>query len=281
MYSEGKRMEMHDRVYSTGEFAKLCGTTKDTLFLYDKKGILHPEIVRENGYRGYGYKEFSLFWMIKFFKAAGLSLDEIAKMQAGEADSEIIVNTLREKRAEVAKAQLELAGMQRFIERAIDNYQKSEERQSDISIEKRPEEYLIKTEAAEEGDGKYPLALEKRMMLKEYIMDIGFQYELRPGDIISRENFMNDNYMPSFFYEKIDCKAHLSTITVKPAGTYLCARFAPWTDLPKYCREMKHFAEEKGFRFVGDLYYYDDLPSFLKGKESGMASIAEIMIERI
>ena len=36
---------------TTGEFAKLCGVKKQTLFHYDQIGILKPELSGENGYR--------------------------------------------------------------------------------------------------------------------------------------------------------------------------------------------------------------------------------------
>ena len=40
-------------VFTTGEFAKLCNTTKETLFHYDKIGILKPKFIKRNGYRYY------------------------------------------------------------------------------------------------------------------------------------------------------------------------------------------------------------------------------------
>ena len=39
--------------FTTGEFAKLVGVTKHTLFHYDKIGIFSPEIKEDNYYRYY------------------------------------------------------------------------------------------------------------------------------------------------------------------------------------------------------------------------------------
>lgn len=36
-------------VFSTGEFAKLCGVSKQTLLYYDRVGIFKPERILENG----------------------------------------------------------------------------------------------------------------------------------------------------------------------------------------------------------------------------------------
>ena len=42
---------------TTGEFAKMVGVTKDTLFHYDDINLFSPEIVGENGYRYYSINQ--------------------------------------------------------------------------------------------------------------------------------------------------------------------------------------------------------------------------------
>ena len=39
--------QYYQTYYTTGEFAKLCHTTKETLFHYDSIGLLKPKIVKE------------------------------------------------------------------------------------------------------------------------------------------------------------------------------------------------------------------------------------------
>lgn len=43
------RMMKTETFLKTGEFARLCHTTKETLFHYDREGILRPRYVSENG----------------------------------------------------------------------------------------------------------------------------------------------------------------------------------------------------------------------------------------
>ena len=62
---------------TTGEFAKLCKTTKETLFHYDRENILKPKHVSENGYRYYEIKQFLDFDNISMLKDTGSSLREI------------------------------------------------------------------------------------------------------------------------------------------------------------------------------------------------------------
>lgn len=67
----------YDQYFTTSEFAKVCGVTKHTLFHYDEIGILKPEIVKENGYRYYSYKQFYTFDIIAVLKGTGTPLNEI------------------------------------------------------------------------------------------------------------------------------------------------------------------------------------------------------------
>lgn len=63
--------------FSTGEFAKLCGVTKDTLFHYDKMGIFSPQIKLDNGYRYYSPLQYDFFYLIKSLGEIGTTLNEI------------------------------------------------------------------------------------------------------------------------------------------------------------------------------------------------------------
>lgn len=64
-------------LYTTGEFAKLCGVSKDTLFFYDQQGVLKPAITRQNGYRYYHATQLFLFNLITDLNESGVSLKEI------------------------------------------------------------------------------------------------------------------------------------------------------------------------------------------------------------
>lgn len=72
---------------NTGEFAKLCGVEKRTLFHYDEIGLLKPARVRENGYREYTMEQLGLMDMIKIFQACGYSLAEIRDMRSDTPDA--------------------------------------------------------------------------------------------------------------------------------------------------------------------------------------------------
>lgn len=70
------------REYSltVGRFAKLCGTTRDTLRYYYEQGILTPYVDPENGYHYYSTSQISSFYFITTMRQAGCSIKEISGM---------------------------------------------------------------------------------------------------------------------------------------------------------------------------------------------------------
>ena len=68
---------MKNLLYSTKEFADLCGVKKQTLYHYDDIGLLKPKLVEENSYRKYSFEQYQDFLLISCLKEAGMSLQEI------------------------------------------------------------------------------------------------------------------------------------------------------------------------------------------------------------
>lgn len=66
-----------DKLYTTGQFAELCGVKKQTLFHYDEIGLLKPARVDSNGYRRYSHDQYQDYLLISCLKEAGMSLSEI------------------------------------------------------------------------------------------------------------------------------------------------------------------------------------------------------------
>lgn len=73
--------------FQIGELAKVFGISIATLRIYDKKGILKPDIVQKNtGYRMYSVKQFGTLKFILYLKEMTFSLSEIKKLLANELD---------------------------------------------------------------------------------------------------------------------------------------------------------------------------------------------------
>ena len=69
--------EIMEKLYTTGQFAKLAGVTIRTIRYYDKIGLLKPSKVLDNGYRQYCNQDLMTLQKILSLKELGFSLEEI------------------------------------------------------------------------------------------------------------------------------------------------------------------------------------------------------------
>ena len=60
-----------------GEFARICGTTRDTLRYYHKQGILVPQRNAANGYHYYSYAQVASFYFIATLRGLDCSAADI------------------------------------------------------------------------------------------------------------------------------------------------------------------------------------------------------------
>ena len=85
---EKSEFQEQEYILSVGQFAKLCGTTRDTLRFYYEQNIINPRVDPNNGYHYYSPSQISSFFFIHTMRQAGCSIKEI---------SEIIHNSTRDK----------------------------------------------------------------------------------------------------------------------------------------------------------------------------------------
>ena len=103
---------------TTGQFAKLCGTTKETLFHYDRTGILKPAYVGENGYRYYTAVQFYDFDLIQTMKYTGSSLEDIRKCFRN-FDTAYFLEMFREKQRRIKEEQRKLEELSGFMQELV------------------------------------------------------------------------------------------------------------------------------------------------------------------
>ncbi|BAB07765.1 MerR family transcriptional regulator [Halalkalibacterium halodurans] len=93
-------MNMNPQIHlTTGQFAKLMGVSKDTLFHYDKIGIFSPEITADNGYRYYSVYQSDVFYVITTLKELDMPLKEIKTYLEKRSPEELVL--LLEKEADL------------------------------------------------------------------------------------------------------------------------------------------------------------------------------------
>lgn len=82
-----------------GDFSRLSRVTPRMLRHYDALGLLHPELVGENGYRYYRQEQLSQLVKIQWLKGYGFSLGEIGPLLVLEDDQ--LLPRLRQRRLEL------------------------------------------------------------------------------------------------------------------------------------------------------------------------------------
>ena len=104
-------------LFQIGEVAKLYHLSVGTLRHYEQEGLLIPEYTDPaTGYRYYSVRQFEQLTNIRYLRALGLPLDEIAAtLQNRDADT--IAETLRRQKELIAQKKHELE----IIERKIDH----------------------------------------------------------------------------------------------------------------------------------------------------------------
>lgn len=99
---------------TTGEFAKICGVPKHILFHYDQIKLFQPEIIKENGYRYYSFRQYDTFSIISALKKLGMPLKEI-KQYMDERNPSDLIELLEQKTHEVEKEMNKLEHIKRNI----------------------------------------------------------------------------------------------------------------------------------------------------------------------
>lgn len=107
-------------LYSTGEFAKKANVSIRTIHFYEKKGLIHPFKIAENGYRYYGEEEFARLQRILTLKMLGFSLEEIQALSLNEDDADYLHQSLMQQHSLVQRKITYLQSMEKALEEVAD-----------------------------------------------------------------------------------------------------------------------------------------------------------------
>lgn len=66
--------------YTQKDMRELLGFSRDTLRLYERRGIIHPQIDPHNGYRYYDDWQVNLLWDCRYYQGMGFSLAQIEQI---------------------------------------------------------------------------------------------------------------------------------------------------------------------------------------------------------
>lgn len=130
---------MAEELFQIGEVAKLYHVSVGTLRHYEQAGLLKPEYTDpDTGYRYYSVRQFEQLTNIRYLRALGLPLQEIAAyLQNRDADT--IAEALRRQKALVQQKKRELEIIERKLDHRLAQLEEARTAQLDcIRLEQQP-----------------------------------------------------------------------------------------------------------------------------------------------
>ena len=206
--------------FSTGDFAKLCGVKKDTLFHYDQIGILKPELIKENGYRYYSMNQLFTFDIISVLKECGTPLKDI-KDYIEHQDTDRFLAILKSKKEQLAKEQQKIQRMQTLLENTITLTNRALCTKCGTPwFEDCIEEYLIAVPISHSTDCLDNERINKLRLLLDYLADnnLGDEYPL--SSIILKEHLNENRFIEDYYCSRLSERVDSKYIFIKPKGKY-------------------------------------------------------------
>lgn len=147
-------MKKNKEYFTTGEFARIFGVKKQTLFHYDQCGIFRPDVTGENGYRYYSFAQLETFAVISMLRELDVSIAEI-KEHMDRRSPESLISLLQSKRQQVDSKIAWLQWSKKYIDNKIRTTQEGLTAPlGQIVFENAPDEFMVTTDYKGADDEK-------------------------------------------------------------------------------------------------------------------------------
>lgn len=209
-------------VFTTGEFAKICGVSKQTLFYYDEVGIFKPETVRENGYRLYTYLQLEAFSVIHTLREMGTPIKEI-KSYLDKRSPDAFIALFERQRNALEETLQNLHRIHQMMDEKIELVRRAKEIDCDtVKLETQPAEFLVLSQSIEGvSDDESLTILTEHLNLcsRNKLPCAAFL-----GTMVTREAILNTGCSQyAYFYTKVSAPPTDLPVHYKPAGVFATA----------------------------------------------------------
>ncbi len=262
---------MHKNYLSSGEFAKLCDTSKETLRHYKDIELLIPEHIGENGYQYYEAEQFYDYYAINMFKKTGTPLTQI-KACIAHQKIPAILSTLKEQQIALAEEKRKIEQMQFVVKNSIRNMSAGLANENDdlkpqidffdkehlLAVPRH--EFFISQEDQKDEDRILIAVLRKyKEICDQYHVHTDYQLgaisQLQSKNITHIYTKVNRNYKNPYYVEK-------------PAGKYLyIIQRGSWDSSIAY-QALIQYIQQHAIKTIGEIYAYDLAGFMINGIES-------------
>ena len=271
-------MERKKGWLTSGAFAALCGTTKETLRHYKDVGLLLPAHQGGNGYFYYDVEQFYDFYAISIFRQTGTPLEEIRRCLRGQ-DTAQTLDLLREQRSRLEAERQKLEHMDFVLSSALRNLEFGPDMVPQTAWFES--EHLLAIPAGELEGLMSPAASEEEMLIAvlERCRALCGQYGVQTDFQLGAIHQPGEQGGPgeiSHLYTRIKEKADFPYYMEKPAGHYLsvCCR-GRW-DISEGYAALEAHIRRQGLHTAGPFYACDLAGFMLNSVEKNAASMISV-----
>lgn len=246
-------MKTNQKLFTSGEFAFLCGVKKQTLFHYDDIGLLIPEYKNNKGYRYYSVQQAEIFSVIEMLKEIGMSLTEIKEFFHSQTLEQTITlltekeKVMDQKIKKMQHTQQMIKNKKQHIKEALDlNY-------DCLTIEQKAPEYYIRSENILDcSDKEFTKTIMQFIKYtKQKHLDTGYPI----GGIIQQEQIENGDYLKyAYTYIRVD-KSAVKDPFIREAGKYVTGYHkGHYVTINETYNKIKNYLNEVNYRISGDSF---------------------------
>lgn len=245
--------EKNRDLLTIGEMARLCRTTKDTLYFYEKRGYLKPYFIDDNGYRYYDRNNFYSMDMLLSLREAGSTVEEIGEyLQTPSPEN--YLSHMQKKKNDIRKKIYDLMTLEGRISEGISLTQEGLFRKpGEIFIEQMPKQFLVCKYCTDHDNPK--ISGECFMSVLQAVKNYYVPYDFHLSAFISQERFASGNYNPDYYYAASPIEMSGEDVIVRSEGKFVSLVHAgPYNDALQHYPKMVQYIEEHGFRIIGNTY---------------------------
>lgn len=243
---------------STGEFAKLCGVKKATLFHYDEIGLLSPERVESNGYRRYTEQQVLLFDLIDSLRSIGTPLEEI-RDYIEHRSAQRLEQLLTEKQEQLRRQEQEIRRLRRLMNNTAAELRQGQSVQcGTVTIEEQEECCLIVTPIPPNCRQDDRLFLQTMSDHLRYCSQHRLFHHFPLGEVVRQEDFAVGEFRSSFLCSRVDHPLRSERLLRLPGGLHAVLYHKGGYDaLPQSYAALFHYLAEHGYEAAGDVLEED------------------------
>lgn len=240
-------------LFTIGEMARLCRTTKDALYFYERKGLIKPYFIDDNGYRYYDLTNFYDLDMILSLREADGSIKEICEFM-DQPSPEKYVQYLTLKRDDLAKKRAKLKIIEERISQTIsltEQGMKQDSRKPQIHFEEQ--QYLIAKPVEDHDNPVSFLPVFSELLKTCHKYEVPYDFHL--SAFISKERLRQCDFNPDYFYAVSPFQTDSSDSLIKPAGRYLTyLHLGDYHNMGDSYKIMLDYIQENNLSIAGNSY---------------------------